>query len=225
MSKPKLVVADDHPIILEGLRRVLESEFDISGIAANGREVLDMVDRLQPDAVVLDIGLPLLNGIEIARKLKNRTPKVRIIFLTQQDDRAYVKAAFEANASAYLLKQDISADLVTALREALAGHFFVSPRLAKRMPMTLTSPAQNPAFQFDQNLTPRQREVLQLVAEGKSLKEIGSILGISMKTVEFHKAAIMDELGLRSTAELTRYAVEHGIVTSGPVAAPTEGGL
>jgi DNA-binding NarL/FixJ family response regulator len=208
MPKARVLLADDHALILEGLRRVLEPEFEIAGTASNGRELVTMALQLRPDAVLLDVGMPELNGIEAARQLRRALPAVKILFVTQMEDRAYARAAFQAEASAYLLKQSATAELCTALREALAGRFYVSEALRGLLDGGF-DPARNPA---GGELTPRQREVLQLVAEGKTGKEIASSLGISVKTVEFHKSAIMQELGLRSVAELTRYAIQHGIL-------------
>jgi DNA-binding NarL/FixJ family response regulator len=201
MPTPRLLLADDHTMILEGLRRVLEPEFEIAGFAANGRDLVDQARLLKPDVVVLDIAMPLLNGIEAARQIKTAWPATKLVFLTQMADRGYVYAAFQAQASAYLLKQSAVCELQVAVREALAGRFYVSPLVCKGTSDAMLNPSHNPAELFSGDLTARQREVLQLVAEGKTGKEIAAILAISTKTVEFHKSAIMQELGLRTTAE------------------------
>jgi DNA-binding NarL/FixJ family response regulator len=211
MPRHRLLLADDHPLILEGLRRVLEPEFEVVGVAANGRQLVARVLELHPDAVLLDIGMPELNGIEAARQIKRVLPATKIIFITQVDDRAYARAAFQAQASAYLLKQSVVAELAIAVRESLAGRFYVSEALRGLLEGRF-NPNYSPAALVGENLTPRQREVLQLVAEGKTAKDIAATLGISAKTVEFHKNGIMQELGLRTVAELTRYALEHGII-------------
>jgi DNA-binding NarL/FixJ family response regulator len=158
--------------------------------------------------------MPLLNGIEAARQIHSAVPKCKIVFVTQQADRHYVRAAFRAGASGYVLKQSAAAELLAALHQALNGHFHISELLTRDIPEALLNPKHSPEALFGGSLTPRQREVLQLVAEGKAAKEIAEILKISPKTVEFHKASIMDELGLRTTAELTRYAIANGIVQS-----------
>ena len=212
MNRSRIVIADDHNILVEGVRRLLEAEYDIAGTAADGREVVEMSCRLEPEIVILDVGMPLLNGIEAARQIRQTVPSTRIIFLTQQADKAYVHEAFRSGASAYVLKQAAATELLTALREVLSGRYYVSPSVATDQAVVRFDPYKNPSELFGGHLTPRQREVLQLVAEGKGAKEIATIMGISVKTVEFHKSAIMDELGLRTTAELTRYAIEHGIV-------------
>jgi DNA-binding NarL/FixJ family response regulator len=212
MPKARLLLADDHAIILEGLRRILEPEFEIAGVASDGRDLVDQARRLRPDAVVLDIGMPLLNGIDAGRQIKTALPATRLVFLTQMAERGYVYAAFQAQASAYLLKQSAIGELQIAIREALAGRFYVSPLVCKGVADAMVNPNRNPVELFGGGLTVRQREVLQLVAEGKTAKEIAAILTISTKTVEFHKSAIMEELGLRTTAELTRYALDQGIL-------------
>jgi DNA-binding NarL/FixJ family response regulator len=212
MARPTLFMADDHAILLEGVRRLLEPEFEIVGTASDGRQLVASTIQLQPEIVLLDIGMPLLNGIEAARQIRASAPGVKVVFLTQQSDRMYLQEAFRAGASGYILKQSAASELVSALHEVLSGRFYVTPALAGADIASQLNGTANPADLFGSRLTPRQREVLQLVAEGKAAKEIAGIVGISVKTVEFHKAAIMEELGLRTTAELTRYAIEHGIV-------------
>jgi DNA-binding NarL/FixJ family response regulator len=207
------MMADDHAILLEGVRRLLEPEFDIVGTASDGRQLVESTLQLQPEIALLDIGMPLLNGIEAARKIHASAPAVKVVFLTQQSHRTYVQEAFRAGASGYILKQSAASELVSALHEVLSGRYYVTPAIAGGDIASQLNGDTNPADLFGSGLTPRQREVLQLVAEGKAAKEIAGIVGISVKTVEFHKAAIMEELGLRTTAELTRYAIEHGIVS------------
>ncbi len=211
MPRPRLVLGDDHALILEGLRSVLQKDFDIAGIASNGRELIEIAERLKPDAVILDISMPLLNGIEAARQIKKTAPATRLLFVTQRSEREYVRTALQIGASAYILKQSVVSELVPALREALDGRLYVSPGLRTGFPDALWHTNRNPSELFGTRLTPRQREILQLVAEGKSNKEIAGLLNISIKTVDFHKAGIMEELGIHSTAELTRYAIREGI--------------
>ncbi len=210
--KPRLILADDHRILMEGVRKLLETDFEITGTAADGRELVALVDSQQPDVVVLDIGMPLLNGIEAARQIRQKSPRSRIVVLTQQSAKPYVREAFGAGATAYVLKQSAPKELTLAIQRALAGEVYLSDTLREAgitpQPDAVSSGAK--AF----GLTPRQREVLQLVAEGKAAKEIANVLGISVKTVEFHKMSIMEELGMRTTAELTRYAVQNGIVNN-----------
>jgi DNA-binding NarL/FixJ family response regulator len=212
MARPRLLIADDHPLILEGLLRLLTEAYDIVGSAADGRALIEAADRLQPDLIVLDIALPLMNGIEAARRIRSDNPGARLVFVTQYTDRHYVQEAFRAGASGYVVKQSASSELAAAITEALRGRYYISESLKQGLPAALLGGKTNPAELFGGALTPRQREVLQLLAEGRSAKEIAEILRISHKTVEFHKACIMDELGLRTTAELTRYAIANGIV-------------
>jgi DNA-binding NarL/FixJ family response regulator len=210
----RLLLADDHALMLEGLTRLLSGEFEIVGTATNGRTLLEEAQRLRPDVVVLDIAMPGLNGIEAARRLIKLLPETKIVFITQQGDPAYVHAAFTAGAKGYVVKQSASVELVKAIRHALQGHYYVTPQAGVEVAQLVElNPDKNPSELFGSALTPRQREVLQLVAEGKTSREISSLLRISLKTVEFHRNALMDELGLRTTAELTRYALSHGIIS------------
>ncbi len=212
--RKRLLLADDHMLMLEGLTRLLADEFEIVGAVSNGHAVLSEAERLHPDVVVLDIGMPELNGIETTRRLTKSLPSTRVVIVTQQLDPAYLHAAFSAGAKAYVAKQSAARDLVYAIRMALRDSYYVTP-LAGQEAANLSSldPKRNPAGMFGARLTPRQREVLQLVAEGKTTKQISVVLHISPKTVEFHRNSLMDELGVRSTAELTRYALSRGIVT------------
>ena len=211
--RKRLLLGDDHSLMLEGLSRLLSSEFDVVGTATNGRELIAEADRLQPDAIVLDIGMPEMNGIEAARRLAKTHPESKLVFVTQQLDSAYVYAAFAAGARAYVAKQSAAQELMEAIRIALADRYYVSPLVGGEAgELARFEPRKNPAELFQNRLTSRQREVLQLVAEGKSTKEISACLNISVKTVEFHRSSLMDELGLRTIAELTRYAIAQGIV-------------
>lgn len=210
----QVLLADDHALMLEGVAGLLRSEFEIVGSVADGRSLVEAAERLKPDLVVLDISMPEMNGIEAARRIRQLVPAAKLVFVTQQLDPAYVRAAFEAGAMAYVAKQSAANDLRHALRQALAGRFYVTPLVQSRDPHLISTRSDrlNPATMFGRQLTARQRETLQLIAEGKSAKEIASALNISVKTVEFHRNALMNELGIRTTAELTRYALSHGIV-------------
>jgi DNA-binding NarL/FixJ family response regulator len=213
MSK-RILIADDHGLMLEGLACLLSTEFEVIGTAPNGRVLLEKAERLQPDIVVLDVGMPELNGIEATRKLAKTLPSAKIVILTQQLAPEYVRAAFAAGARAYVAKQSAASELIAAIRLAISDRYYVSPLAGiEAAKLANLSPEQNPAKLFGSRLTPRQREVLQLIAEGKSTKEISSALGISPKTVEFHRNCLMDELGVRGIAELTRYAISQGMIT------------
>jgi DNA-binding NarL/FixJ family response regulator len=210
-----ILIADDHTLMLEGLVRLLSTEFEVVGTAPNGRVLLEEAQRLKPDIAVLDVGMPELNGIETANRLMKILPSTKIVFVTQQLAPAYLHAAFAAGAKAYVAKQSAASELIAAIHMALEDRFYVTPHAGTEAArLTSLNPKQNPAEMFGTKLTPRQREVLQLVAEGRSTKQISASLGISPKTVEFHRNSLMDELGLRSIAELTRFAVSQGIVNS-----------
>ncbi len=197
--RPRVLLADDHMVVIEGLRSVLEPHFDLVGTVNDGRALLAAAEKLRPDAVVVDISMPMMNGIEAARRLKKSDPNIKIIFLTMHADATYASRALEAGASGYILKHSALSDLVKAIREALAGRTYTTPGLVGRRPRRKTVI----------ELTPRQREVLQLLAEGHSAKEVGSILNISTRTVEFHKYRIMEDLEIHNNAELIQYAIRH----------------
>ena len=205
-------IAEDHQLVIDGIRKVIEGECEVVGTATTGREAITLATDHSPDLMLMDIALPELNGLDATRQIKRLNPKVRIIFVTVQMNRDYVREAFEAGASGYVVKQATSAELLNAIREVSSGRFFLSPLIAERFLVKKISPEVNPVKLFT-SLTPRQREVLQLVAEGKSAKEIASTLYISVKTVEFHKKHLMEELNLKTSAELIRYAVEQGFVS------------
>jgi DNA-binding NarL/FixJ family response regulator len=210
-NRARVLLADDHAIVREGLVQLLESKFEVVGAVGDGRDLVAESQRTSPDAVILDIGLPLLNGIEAARQIRELLPDVKIVFLTQQSGREYIRAAFRLGASGYVLKNAAGTELVTAISEVLAGRRYLCHELRHRFGDPGRISLSSAADASPDPLTGRQREVLQLVAEGKSAKEMAYILNISIKTVEYHKAHIMDELGIRTTAELTRYAIEHGM--------------
>jgi DNA-binding NarL/FixJ family response regulator len=212
MKKARVLLADDHRIMAEGLRSLLEPEFDVVDIVEDGRALLSKAQSLRPDVIVADITMPLLNGIEAAVQLQKADVTAKVVFLTMHHDATYAARAFENGASGFVLKHSAPSELVTAIREALAGRTYVTPLIAKdllqvyRDGVSQTEPVRE--------LTRRQREVLQLFAEGRSAKEVAAILKISIRTAEFHKASVMNLLGLHTTAELTKYAVRHGITSS-----------
>lgn len=213
MSK-RILLADDHSLMLEGLKRLLADEFEVIGTATDGRMLLAEAERLRPDVVLLDVGMPEMNGIEAARRLAKTNPEIKVVFISQQLDPAYLHAAFSAGAMGYVAKQSAATELVRAVRMALRNRYYVTPlATGDRFMRSNADSSSNPVAMFGAELTPRQREVLQLVAEGKSTKEISALLKISTKTVEFHRNCLMDELGIHTTAELTRYALSRGIVT------------
>src|SRR5512135_1662249 len=211
--RPRLLLADDHTLLLEGIRLMLEPEFDLVGSVEDGQALLAAAKTLKPDVILLDISMPVLNGIDAARRLRKLLPSARLIFLTMHADPDYVAEAFRAGAMGYLLKRAAASELLTAIRAVLKGNHYVSP-LVTRNALDLLISSPEPRGKFSDRLTPRQREVLQLVAEGRTRKEIATILNISVKTVEFHKRTLMRELSLGTAADFTRYAIEHGIITA-----------
>jgi DNA-binding NarL/FixJ family response regulator len=217
MKRPRLLLADDHELLIDGLRKLLEPEFDVVEAVVDGRAAVSAFQRLDPDLLLLDVGLPLLNGIEAARQVRQAAPDARILFVTMQTDRIYVEEALRAGACGYVLKQAAARELVEAIRCVLSGKTYLSPWLEQQFGSRLSDTLEDVSRVFGGALTPRQREVLQLIAEGQSMKEMATTLGISVRTVEFHKNSIMEQLGVRSTAELTRYAIDHGIVVESGV--------
>ncbi len=212
MKRPRVLLADDHKMVAEGIRSLLEPEFEVAGTVEDGRALVTAARELRPDVIIADISMPLLNGIEAAVQIKKADPRVNIIFLTMHPDATYATRAIEAGASGYVLKHSAPSELVTAIREALRGRTYITPMIAKDLVQSLMDrPRQREDVAH--KLTPRQREVLQLVAVGHSAKEIASLLNVSPRTVEFHKYRIMEDLGLRTNAELIQFAIKHGIAS------------
>jgi DNA-binding NarL/FixJ family response regulator len=212
MKRIRLLLADDHKIVLDGLKRILEPHFDIVETVEDGRALVSAAGKLAPDVIVVDISMPLLNGIEAIRQIKKMDPHVKVVFLTMQPDVTYAIRAFEAGASGYVLKHAASSELLTAIYEAIKGRTYVTPIIAGE----LLQSYKTGAFQLDtkQQLTERQQEILQLLAEGHSAKEIGAILNISPRTVEFHKYSLMSKLNLKTSSALVQYAIKHGVTGS-----------
>lgn len=210
--RTRIVMADDHALLLDGMRKLLEPDCEILASTTDGRSFVQSVQELQPDVALLDIAMPLLNGIECARQIRSFAPKIKMIVVTQKTEREYIRAAFQAGASGYVLKQSAGSELKLAIVEVTHNRYYLSPIVAREIGAEIYNSGVNPGELVGNPLTARQREVLQLIAEGKTAKEVASVLNISVKTVEFHKGAIMGQLGLRTTAELTRYAIENGII-------------
>ena len=213
MNRPRVLLADDHTLVLDGFRKLLEDRCEVVGVAEDGRTLLRVAQEHQPDIVTLDISMPQLNGVDAARKLKKILPRTKLIFVTMHADPAYVNEAFKAGASGYLLKRSAGSELLQAIQSVMDGQCYVTPLVAKGLVKSVITGGR-PAVSKDELLTARQREVLQLVAEGMTVKEIASTLNISPKTVEFHKSHIMTQLDLHTTAELTKYALVHGLIAS-----------
>ncbi len=214
MTRPRILMADDHSLVLAGLRRLVEEEGEVVGAVEDGRALVEEAQRLRPDLILLDISMPLLNGLDAARQLRSLVPDSKLIFLTAHATPTYVTEAFKAGASGYLVKQSATVELKQALQAVLRGQHYMTPSVTKEMLGTKRFPAEGPVCKRPVTaLTPRQREVLQLIAEGKGVRSIASMLNISIKTVKFHRARIMEELDLHSVAELTKYAVSEGLVS------------
>jgi DNA-binding NarL/FixJ family response regulator len=212
MSRPRILIADDHQILAEGLRGLLEPEYEVVGVVADGRELVSAAKQLRPDVVVADVTMPSLNGIDAAARLHDMGLEAKVIFLTMHRDVAYARRAMEAGAAGFVLKHAAASELVTAVREALRGKTYVTPMIAGEL---LQSYREGPSEPREpaQRLTARQREVLQLFAEGRSAKEVAALLKISIRTAEAHKARISEALGLRTTAELVQFAIRNGIIS------------
>ena len=212
MSKTTVLLADDHKIVLEGLKGILEDEYEIVGAVSDGRELLEQAQKLNPDVIVADVGMPLLNGIDAVTQIRKSRPNAKVVFLTMHQDAMYAKEAFEAGALGFVLKHSAPSELKTAIEEALRGNTFISPAIAQELMHLYKADGQIQAGAFG-SLTMRQREVMQLLAEGKSAKEIAKLLHISTRTVEFHKYSMMEQLGIKTSAELVHFAIKHGIVS------------
>src|SRR5262245_2186934 len=207
--KPRVLLADDHRIVAEGLKNLLAEQFEIVGMVEDGPTLVEAAGRLNPDVIVADITMPGMNGIEVLKILKSKDPQIRVVFLTMHSEAAYAHRALEGGASGFVLKHCAPEELVLAVRAALAGQRFVTPALAaKLLPGNGGDQVLDPIV----SLTTRQREVLRLAASGKAAKQIAADLGISIRTVEFHKYHLMETLGLRTSADLVHFAIKHGIV-------------
>ena len=209
MKRTRVLLADDHPLTLEGLRAFLEPNVESVGTVMDGRALVDEALRLKPDLIILDITMPLLNGIDAAVQIKKSLPGVKLVFVTMHANPAYLEAALNAGATGYVLKSAAREELLQAIQKVMAGDLYITPSLSTEHLERFHDPFRAAATI---HLSPREREILQLIAEGKANKEIAFVAGISVKTVAFHRENIKRKLGLRSTAELTRCAIEQGLV-------------
>ena len=223
MEKPRVLMADDHSILLAGVRKLLEDQYEVVGMVEDGRALLEAAERQMPDLVLLDISMPLLNGFEAARQLKKLVPETKILFLTMHASPQYATEAFKAGGNGYLLKQSAVSELPQAIEAVLEGKYYLTPSIAKPVIERALKAEERPVVKGSlEGLTPRQREVLQLIGEGKGTKEIADLLGLSVKTVEFHKNCIMKELDIHTTAELIRCAIVQGLATEKPHSSPSQ---
>ena len=210
--RARVLLADDHTIVTEGLKGILEHEFELVGTVQDGRAMLVAAEKLQPDVIVADITMPSLNGLDAVRLLKKKNPRAKVVFLTMHSDPDLATEAFRAGASGYLLKQSAGEELITAIHTVLRGRVYVTPALQQEISESFTRAGADPS-RGSEKLTARQREVLQLVANGHTMKEIASALNVSNRTVESHKYDLMERLGLETTAQLIQYAIKRGIVS------------
>jgi DNA-binding NarL/FixJ family response regulator len=209
MGATRVLLADDHTLLLGAFEKLLASECDVVGTVSDGRELVAAARRLKPDVIVLDIGMPLLNGLEAGRQIKQAFPAIKLVYLTMNEDTDLAAEAFRAGASAYLLKRSATVELLTAIREVTNGRSYVTPLVTAGLVGSFMQPQEKkPQHQ----LTPRQREVLQLLAEGHSMKQVADMLNVTPRTVQFHKYSMMQQLGIKTSAELIQFAVKQHIV-------------
>lgn len=209
MGLPRVLLADDHALLLGAYEKLLANECEIVGQVQDGRALVAAAEQLKPDLIVLDIAMPSLNGLEAGRQIKQKQKDIKLVFLTMNEDPDLAAAAFRSGASGYLIKRSAASELLTAIREVMRGRSYVTPLVTEGLVESLI---QADAHNSSHELTPRQREVLQLLAEGRSMKEVASLLKLTPRTVAFHKYRMMEQLHLKSTAELIQYAVRHHIV-------------
>jgi len=209
MAAPRVLLADDHALLLGAFEKLLADECDVVGKASDGRALVAAAEKLKPDVIVLDIQMPLLNGLDAGRQIKQRVRDARLVFLTINEDPDLAAEAFRSGASAYLLKRSAASELMTAIREVMQGRSYVTPLVTEGLVGSLMSGNERKP---GHELTPRQREILQLLAEVRSIKEVANVFNVTAKTVAFHKYRMMEQLKVRSTAELIQYAVKHHIV-------------
>jgi len=209
MPAPRVLLADDHHLLLGALEKLLQEDCQIVGRVSDGHALVAAAQQLKPDVIVLDVAMPLLNGLEAGRQIKQVLRTVKLIYVTMNEDPDIAAEAFRAGASAYLLKRSTPVELLTAIREVMLGRSYVTPLVTEQLVESLLKAEEHKA---GQELTSRQREILQLVAEGRSMKEIAGVLDITPRTVAHHKYRLMDQLHIKSTAELVQYAVKHNMV-------------
>ena len=211
MKRLRVLLGDDHPMILKGITGLLEGKYEVVGAEENGRALIEAALRLQPDLIVLDVSMPILNGIDAAREIKRNLPSTKLVFLSMHTSGIYLRKAMEAGASGYVLKSGASEELLVAIEEALRGNVYVSPTFGadalEQVRHWRETRSRSPV-----DLTGRQRQILQLLAEGKQNKEIAEISGLSVRTVEFHRNRLMTKLCVHSVAELTRIAIREGLI-------------
>lgn len=214
MKKPRLLMADDHSIMLAGLRKLVEGMCDVVGAVEDGRALVEAAEQLRPDLILLDISMPLLNGMDAARLIKKSVPDAKLIFLTMHASPVFATEALQTGASGYLLKQSAASELPQAIETVLRGQTYLTPTITRPVLESMASQNSTELKKTLMQLTPRQREVLQLLAEGKSPKDIAALLNLSVKTIDFHKSRLMEQLDLHSTLALCKFAIAEGLVSA-----------
>lgn len=214
MTKPRVLIADDHAILLAGLRKLVEESCEVVGMASDGRALVEAADQLKPDLILLDISMPLLNGLDSARVIKKALPDCKLLFLTMHASPTYATEALKAGGDGYLLKQSAASELPVAIEAVFNGQTYLTPAMTRSVLETALKPDKQEIRLAMGDLTPRQREVLQLIGEGKGTKDIAALLNVSVKTVEFHKGRLMEQLEVHSTAELIKFAIAEGLVAA-----------
>ena len=207
-SRTRILLADDHAMVVEGLRALLQNTYEIVGVAADGRAMLEVACKLHPDVIVVDVSMPSLNGLDAAERLKTLLPDVKLVFLTMQDNSNLAAAALRLGAVGYVLKHSAASELMTAISAVLEGKSYVTPKLRPENWAVREARAQ----QYSKELTPRQREVLQLLAEGRGMKEIAAILEVSNRTIMYHKYHIMQEFNLKNNADIVLFAIKQHLI-------------
>lgn len=211
MGRPGILLADDHTLVVEAFKRLLEPEFEIVGTVADGRALLATAPECKPDVIVLDIGMPELSGIEAGSELKKLLPRTKLIVLTVNEDPEIAREALRHWASGYLLKKSAGSELVTAIREALRGRSYVTPSVARRLEDAFV---RDPRADRKRELTVRQREVLKLLAEGRTMKQVAEVLHVTPRTVAFHKYRIMEDFGLKTNSDVVKFAIREKVISA-----------
>lgn len=210
MGRPRILIADDHTLVAEAFKRLLEPDYEVVKLVIDGRSLLSEAKQLKPDLVLLDLSMPLLNGLDAGRELKKSLPKTKLIVLTMNEDPDVASEALRNWASGYLLKKSAGGELKEAIGEVLQGHSYVTPKIAQKL---MDEFIRDPRHDRSKELTQRQREVLQLLAEGRSMKEAATVLDIAVRTIAFHKYRIMEDFGLKTNADLVRFAIRQHLVS------------
>lgn len=211
MGRPAVLIADDHTLVAEAFKRLLEPEFDILGTVSDGRALLSMAPECKPDVILLDIGMPELSGMQAGTELKKLLPRTKLIVLTVNEDPQIAREALHHWAAGYLLKKSAGSELVTAIREALRGRSYVTPRMALRLQDEFV---RDPRVDHKKELTARQREVLKLLAEGRTMREVAEALHVTPRTVAFHKYRIMEDFGLKTNSDVVKFAIREKVISA-----------